>query len=817
MKSNDQVGAEQDRQSATQWPAGRVPLVVVFAIAWLVGFSIWFHHFDLHNSHAPRWMIWTAIPFDMLDLVDPPVQPGSAPWSWFFLAQRIPFFCIAVCIWIAAWGYGSLILRLIGPKLPGCEWHFFAMCLGLSSVSLVMLSLGLCGRLMRWPLIISLAVPCVVEAVIRARRPPCVASDPLTDQSSRRTHWSRFGWVVAICMAPFVFGMFLGAMSPQTDFDVVEYHLGGPKEWFQRGQIVRLPHNVYTNFPFLSEMLILAGMVLYGDWQWGALAGQAVTAGFAPLTALGLFAAGRRWFSEATGWLAALVYLTSPWTYRISIIAYAEGGLSCYLFAALYALLLFRDQILDTEPRAAERRWRFALLAGLLAGSAMACKYTGLVSVVIPIEILLTVIALRDAHSARLRHTFETIVAYSLGVCAAIGPWLLKNLIATGNPVYPLAVQVFGGIDRDPELDAKWIHAHAAKTYETWGDRLTDFFVKLADVTANNDWHSPLMFALAPLSLIWCLRQRRGDSIGITDNNPQRSIVTIVWLYVAWQFLTWWILTHHIDRFYVPMFSAVALLAAAGASWRQARLTVTTSNHGVSELQVWRASEGPWFRNSGGTVLIWNWCLGTVIAASLLYNGELMSQGWISGFNAGRLDLRAARDIAVAPRVKWLNDEYESGRLPRNTKVLCVGEALMFHARYPYLYNTVFDRSLFESICADPNSSDHQLRPAMEIRAEFRRLGITLIDVNWAEILRYREPGNYGYTDFVNPERFKELQRMGLLGPALNLPTSMTLEPLVSDLQERLKQWAPSLITSYEGKPAYIKAQIYPVIQGNTD
>jgi len=44
-------------------------------------------------------------------------------------------------------------------------------------------------------------------------------------------------------------------------------------------------------------MLSLAAMVLAGDWWLGALAGKTVIAAFAPLTALGLLAAGRRFFS----------------------------------------------------------------------------------------------------------------------------------------------------------------------------------------------------------------------------------------------------------------------------------------------------------------------------------------------------------------------------------------------------------------------------------------------------------------------------------------------------------------------------------------
>ncbi len=68
--------------------------------------------------------------------------------------------------------------------------------------------------------------------------------------------------------------MWLGSMTPDVDFDVGTYHFEGPKEYFQNGRITFLPHNVYTNFPFLTEMFALLGMVLHGDWYWGAVAGK---------------------------------------------------------------------------------------------------------------------------------------------------------------------------------------------------------------------------------------------------------------------------------------------------------------------------------------------------------------------------------------------------------------------------------------------------------------------------------------------------------------------------------------------------------------
>ena len=58
--------------------------------------------------------------------------------------------------------------------------------------------------------------------------------------------------------------MLLGSMLPAIDFDVLEYHLQGPKEYYQAGRIAFLPHNVYTNMPFDVEMLHLLGMEVHG-------------------------------------------------------------------------------------------------------------------------------------------------------------------------------------------------------------------------------------------------------------------------------------------------------------------------------------------------------------------------------------------------------------------------------------------------------------------------------------------------------------------------------------------------------------------------
>ena len=164
--------------------------------------------------------------------------------------------------------------------------------------------------------------------------------------ASRRPVTLGLGWSVTACGSglPFLLLILLGAMLPPWDFDVREYHLQVPKEWYQAGRIGFLPHNVYGNMPLGAEMHALLGMVwMPGErnWWWGALAGKTVIAGFAPLTALGLLAAGRRFVTPGAGVVAALVYLSVPWVVHISQAGLIEGAVACYLFLAVYGIAIW--------------------------------------------------------------------------------------------------------------------------------------------------------------------------------------------------------------------------------------------------------------------------------------------------------------------------------------------------------------------------------------------------------------------------------------------------------------------------------------------
>jgi hypothetical protein len=561
--------------------------------------------------------------------------------------------------------------------------------------------------------------------------------------------------------------MLLGGVSPSMDFDVKEYHFGGPKEWFLLGRVQFLEHNVYTSFPFLTEMLTLLGMVLKEDWYEGALVGQSVLSMFIPLTGLAILAAGRRWFGEGAGWLGMLIWLTTPWATRIAIIAYAEGGLACYLFLAFFAA-----GIAIEEYKSGPLKPGLYFLAGFLAGSAMACKYTGLVSVVVPLAMALGFVVFRHRQNHPglfLRKlAWKTLGRFSLGVMIAVGPWLIKNLVETQNPVYPLAWSVFGGRDWDADLNAQWTKAHSPPHH-----RLSSLVVLengapgwIIDVMAVNDWLSPLLYGLAPL--VFLVPAFRHRSLGI-------------WLYAAWLFLTWWGLTHRLDRFWVPMLPVIALLAGAGAAW--------------SAVRPWKIA------------------CGIAMGFAILFNFVLVyTQN--AGYIAWLTDLKAAGDFTARYTASEIASLNELSRTMEGFRVLSVGEAEVFDARFPIVYNTVFDRSIFQDWTQDPTSdlpaAERPMLSPAEITEKFKSEEITHVFVNWQEILRYRL--TYEYAEYVHPARFQSLVENGVLEEPVVLARRNWKDLSAAEQQELTESgWRDLLREPRAGEESIALAALYRV------
>lgn len=308
-------------------------------------------------------------------------------------------------------------------------------------------------------------------------------------------------------------------------------------------------------------------------------------------------------------------------------------------------------------------------------------------------------------------------LTFSLGVLLVMAPWLVKNLIDTGNPVYPLGYRVFGGRDWDEARERQWSEAHGRKPITK--KALVD---GLLDVAGKSDWLAPGLVALAPLASF-----RPGS----------RRVACLLWAYVLYLFATWWLFTHRIDRFWLPLLPSLAVLAGLGADWTRDR--------------------------------VWTILVGLVLAVSIASSAAHSTTNFVA-LNDWTGDLRKLRaDVPamVNPPLARLD-----AMLPDGAKPLLVGQAQTFHMNHRVVYNTVFDRDIFESI-------DRGRSPG-EVRVELARRGITHIYVDWSEVARYRSPGNYGFTDYVTPDRFDRLVRAGVLSPPSSYDPAHVLYTILS-------------------------------------
>jgi hypothetical protein len=476
-------------------------------------------------------------------------------------------------------------------------------------------------------------------------------------------------------------------MLPAVDFDVLEYHLQGPKEYYQAGRIAFLPHNVYTNMPFGVEMLHLMGMEVLGDWWWGGLVGQLLVALFAPAAAVLIAAAAGRAGTLRTAWLAAIIYLTTPWIYRLAVIAYVEGPL-CYYHAAL----VWAGFLVWNERNLARGCWW--TLLGLLAGGAMACKYPALISAVIPFGVL----ALADSWRC---WSARPVLAYVLGWSIVMAPWLARNVVDHGNPVYPLGYSVSRGSHWNQARETQWVRAHGPRPAT-----LESFWSSLVDVAGRSDWQSPLYVAFAPLAV--ALHRSRRFVLALSG-------------YSAYLFLTWWLLTHRLDRFWLPLLPCLAILAGLGADW-----------------------SGAWS---------WRVLRGLVLTLALVCNFIDCTTA-LTGLNEWTASLPfLRRDLPrrLNPPLAAIDRE-----LPPGAKILLVGQAAVFHVNHEILYNTVFNPETIELLASGKSPE--------AFRVELNQRGITHLYVDWKEIRRHREPGGYGFTDFVTRKQFAAWVEAGVLG-----------------------------------------------------
>jgi hypothetical protein len=206
----------------------------------------------------------------------------------------------------------------------------------------------------------------------------------------------------------------LNSLAPATAWDALVYHLKGPELFAAAGRLGQPIDLPYLGFPQFQEMLFLLARLI------GAQDVAVLHWLFAAASVLLIYSLARRAWGHAGGWIAAAVFLSAPTVVSLAGWPYADLTLAFHVVAAFACLQRARE-----NPDDAAWLW----LAGAFTGFAAGTKYTSLFALA-----GLLIACLLAGERKRLPHR---VLNFSAVAFALTAPWLVKNVIATGNPVYP--------------------------------------------------------------------------------------------------------------------------------------------------------------------------------------------------------------------------------------------------------------------------------------------------------------------------------------------------------------------------------------------
>ncbi|MDE0819459.1 MAG: glycosyltransferase family 39 protein, partial [Pirellulaceae bacterium] len=402
--------------------------------------------FSLAESHTPNSTPEAAAVGSPADEGGQRVAAHHVPWirlivpdlmvaEWFEsdsnrigILDRIPILGGALLLLAAVLLLGHSLLRLLRIEPTNTlESSVFSFALGMSAVSLYVLLIGLAGGLRIKTLYVVPVILALVYEVYHYR--PLTSVRAKAQQFVARLKPTRQAWLILL-----PFGLIVaGAILPPWEFDVREYHMQVPAEWYRTGQIEYLPHNVYGNMPLASELILIPPMALGSgpdSWYSGALIGKTMMSFYVIFAALAVMAIARRFGQQRSGWAAAILLVSCPWIGYVATTGLNEVALGCFIVTSVLAILNAQN---SQNPL-----W-YVLLAGVFAGSAAATKYTGVVFAILPLLVWTmwiaktrgTAVEISPANKAHDKRSswnpvWTYAVVFTIGATIVFSPWLIK-------------------------------------------------------------------------------------------------------------------------------------------------------------------------------------------------------------------------------------------------------------------------------------------------------------------------------------------------------------------------------------------------------
>ncbi|CAN5452085.1 hypothetical protein BH09SUM1_BH09SUM1_06440 [soil metagenome] len=491
----------------------RAPLLVLFACWSLAAFVVWCAWGWKLEWEAPVWerMAYCPIPaifaavFGFINFAIFAAIGFAACWR--ILRARRPAEAAAVCFLVGCSVYG-LFLAWTGLV------HFWSF------------------------------IPALYFFFIFSRptAPFCKAKQML----AARSGITRESWLFAVTALL----VFLAALAPAVESDGLRYHLPLVTAWERASKFVPVAMSANSNLPTMQSLLAVDSTHGWMQLDPGRTYQLIHAMHFLAMALLCGAIARRIHFSyvqnrtkrsarngNIAAALAVLAAASVPVIAVVGAWPFADVASCAYLIGAIAAADggILRGSRLRTA------------IVSLLLGACVATKLSNA-----PLVAIAGVFYLVRVCSQQ-KHVVRDVVALIVPAALVLGPWLVKNYIYHGNPVYPLAYKYFGG----PEWSAANDIFYKSKVLEKGMGR--GFLALIAspfNVTAHWDLFEqhnpgPLPLALLPVCV--------AAAYAMVKNRRAR-IAALPLALIAGGWGTWFF-SYQSVRFLIPEFALIAVVA----------------------------------------------------------------------------------------------------------------------------------------------------------------------------------------------------------------------------------------------------------------
>jgi hypothetical protein len=351
-----------------------------------------------------------------------------------------------------------------------------ALAVGLTGYTLASFLLAALGAYRKWLAWVIILLPIIVRLdLLIPFSKRCMDSFKNALEAGPRVPVVFFG-ILCFVLLPTL----IATLTPPNHWDELVYQLTIPKEYVRAGGFVRMDYLVYFDAPHNVNLLYTLCLLAAND-----ISARLLHFCLGIFSAIVLFVLCKRYYDAISGWVAALIFLATPIVMTELKAALVDLGMTFFFLLSVYMILRWKE----------ERRRGLIVLAGIFSGIMLGCKYPAIYA--LPALLMLIIASPIPAQQNQISSTRRSgsamhgLIIFCLLTLLFLLPWLIKNFILTGNPVYPNLYRIFDGRDWSPALARHvsiWLQSMGM------GKGLGDFLLLTWRMTVYG-WHTYERFA----------------------------------------------------------------------------------------------------------------------------------------------------------------------------------------------------------------------------------------------------------------------------------------------------------------------------------